>query len=57
MQFPKFVVFVHLMANNGVPNPNFKGFMVDDAHANWNVVRIVYGSGNASELMVDRKRT
>ncbi len=43
------------MANNGVPNPNFKGFMVDDAQANWNVVRIVYGSGNASDSMVDRK--
>jgi predicted phage tail protein len=46
-----------LMANNGVPNPNFKGFMVDNTQANWNVVQIIYGSGNVSELMVDRKRT
>jgi hypothetical protein len=44
-----------VMANNGVPNLNFKGFMVDNAQANWNVVRIVYGSGNASELMIDKK--
>jgi hypothetical protein len=45
------------MANNGVPNPNFKGYMVDNTHANWNVVWIVYGNGDASELMVDRKQT
>jgi hypothetical protein len=45
------------MANNGVPNPNFKGFMVDNAQANWNVIRIVYGNKNESELMVDKKHT
>jgi hypothetical protein len=27
-----------VMANSGVPNPNFKGFMADNAQANWNVV-------------------
>ncbi len=27
-----------VMANNGVPNPNFEGFMADNAQANWNVV-------------------
>jgi hypothetical protein len=27
-----------LMANNGVPNPKFKGFMANNAKANWNVV-------------------
>jgi hypothetical protein len=43
-----------VMANNGVPNPNFKGFMVNIAKANWNVFQIVYGSGDASEPMVDR---
>jgi len=43
------------MANNGVPNPNFKGFMADKAHANWNVIRIIYGSKDVSELMVDRE--
>ncbi len=43
-----------VMANNGVPNPNFKGFMANNAHANWNIVRIVYGSKNASEPMVDK---
>jgi hypothetical protein len=34
------------MAKNGVENTNFKGFMVDNAQANWNVVEIVYGSAN-----------
>jgi hypothetical protein len=28
----------------GVANPYLKGFMVDNAQANWNVVRIVYGT-------------
>ncbi len=43
------------MANNGVPNPNFKGFMANSAHANWNAIQIVNGSGNESESMVDKK--
>ncbi len=46
-----------VMAENGVLNLNFKGFMANDVWANWNVVRIVYGSGDPSELMVDRKKT
>jgi hypothetical protein len=46
-----------VMANNGVLNPNFKGFMVDNAQANWNIVQIVYGCGDLGELMVDRERT
>jgi hypothetical protein len=28
------------MAKNGVHNTNFKGFMVDNAQANWNIVWI-----------------
>jgi hypothetical protein len=44
------------MAKNGVPNLNFKGFMANDVWANWNIVWIVYGSGDPSELMVDRKK-
>jgi hypothetical protein len=45
------------MLMKGVPNPNFKGFMVDNAQANWNIVWIVYGSGDPSELMVEREWT
>jgi hypothetical protein len=26
-----------------VSKPNYKGFMVDNTQANWNIVRIVYG--------------
>jgi hypothetical protein len=46
-----------LMAQHGVDKVNFKGFMADNAQTNWNVVRIIYGSGDASETMVDRERT
>jgi hypothetical protein len=46
-----------LMAQHGRNKVNFKGFIADSAQANWNVVRIIYGSGDASEKMVDRERT
>jgi hypothetical protein len=35
-------------------NPNFKGFMVDSAKANWNIVYIVYGSGDSTMHMMTR---
>jgi hypothetical protein len=38
-------------------NPNFKGFMVDSAHASWNVVRIVYDSGDPKVPMENQERT
>jgi len=41
----------------GLANPNFKGFMADIAHANWNDVHIVYSFRNASMNMVDKERT
>ena len=41
-----------VMADNGVPNVNFKGFMAD-----WNVVRIIYGDGDPSLPMVAREHT
>jgi hypothetical protein len=34
----------HIMARHGIPHPTFIGFMADSAPANWNDVRIVYGS-------------
>jgi hypothetical protein len=40
-----------IMKKNGVEKPNFKGFMVDNAHAYWNVVRIIYGTSNPKALM------
>jgi hypothetical protein len=46
-----------VMAENGVPKTNFKGFMTDSAQANWNTVRMVYGDDNPSLPMVARERT
>ena len=40
-----------------IANVNFKGFMADKAQANWNVVRIIYGSGESKVPMESRKRT
>lgn len=45
------------MANHGVPNPNFKGFMDDSAQENYRVVRLIYGNGDPKIPMEDRERT
>lgn len=34
------------MADNVLPNINFKGFMADNAQVNWNVVKNIYGHGD-----------
>ena len=46
-----------VLAQSGVSKTNFKGFMADSAQANWNAVRVVYGSSNIAEPMENRERT
>jgi hypothetical protein len=46
-----------VMARHGVLEPKFKGFMADSAQANWNAVRLIYGSGDATIPMKDQERT
>jgi hypothetical protein len=46
-----------IMAKHGYDEVNFKGFMADSAQANWNCVRKIYGSGDATVPMPDRERT
>jgi hypothetical protein len=46
-----------VMARHGGPEPKFKGFMADSAQANWNAVRVIYGSGDATIPMKDQERT
>jgi hypothetical protein len=45
------------MARHGVPEPKFKGFMADSAQANWNAIRVIYGSGDTTISMKDQERT
>jgi hypothetical protein len=45
-----------MMARHGIPEPKFKGFMADSAQANWNAVRVIYGSGDAMIPMKDQER-
>jgi hypothetical protein len=49
--------FNHTMLKHMYHEPNFKGFMVDNAQANYNVVKIVYNFGDAIVKMVDKNRT
>ncbi len=42
-----------IVEKKGLCTPNFKGFMVDSAQANWNVVHIIYGIGDPMVKMVD----
>jgi len=44
-----------MMLKHGFPKPNFKGFMADNAQANWNMVKIVNGSKDPSVMMVDKE--
>jgi len=39
------------MAEHGVHNVNFKGFMADSAQANWNDVHEIYGTGDKTVPM------
>lgn len=34
------------MLKNGVPKVDFRGFKMDNARANWNVVRKIYNDGD-----------
>ena len=46
-----------VMVDNGVPNANFKRFMVDSAQANWNAVRMIYKDGDPSLPIIAREHT
>jgi len=46
-----------MMLKHGFLKPNFKGFMVDIAQTDWNVVIIVYGSKDPFVKMVDKECT
>jgi hypothetical protein len=43
------------MVKNGVPNINFKGFMANNAQTNWSAMRIIYSSGDANEIMINKE--
>ena len=47
----------HVMRRHGIPMPQFRGFMANSAQANWNAVRIVYGSGDPKVPIKGRERT
>jgi hypothetical protein len=42
---------------HGFLKPNFKGFMANSTQANWNVIKIIYGSEDPFVKMVDKKHT
>jgi hypothetical protein len=46
-----------VMARHGIPEPKFKGFLADNTQANWNAVRMIYDSGDATIPMKDQERT
>jgi hypothetical protein len=46
-----------VMAKHGVPSPYFKGFMVNNAQVNWNVMHIVYESNDLYVQLQDKERT
>ena len=48
---------IDILEKHGVQNANFKGFMYDNAHANFSAVKTMFGSGIPLEPMENRERT
>jgi hypothetical protein len=48
---------LNVLDKNGVTNVNFKGFMCDSTQANFNAVRVLFGSGDPKVPMENRERT
>jgi len=46
-----------IIEKKGLGMPIFKGFMVDNAQANWNDVHIVYGTRDHVIKMVNKEQT
>jgi hypothetical protein len=46
-----------VMAKKNVPDPNFKGFIANIVHVNWNIMCIVYNFDDPNEPMVDKDCT
>ena len=46
-----------VMEKHSILNVNFCGFMADSAHANFNAVREIFGSGDKSQPMENKDRT
>jgi hypothetical protein len=46
-----------ILEKHGLMNINFKGFMYDSAQENFNVVRVIFGSGDPTIPMVNKERT
>jgi hypothetical protein len=48
--------FNAILAKHRVLEPKFKGFMAYNAQVNWNVVMVIYSSGDTSVPMKDQER-
>ncbi len=46
-----------IVEKKGLGTTILKGFMADGAYENWNVVHIVYGTGDPTIKMVDKEWT
>jgi hypothetical protein len=44
-----------VLAKYGIPKPKSKGFMADSAQANWNAIRVIFGSGDVVILIKDQR--
>lgn len=42
---------VKVVQKHGMDDPNFKGFMANNTHANWNALRNIFGSWDPTNAM------
>ena len=57
MRRKEFGVDVKRHGQRWCSNVNFKGFMCDSAQANFNAVKVLFGSGDPKVSMENRERT
>jgi hypothetical protein len=46
-----------ILEKHGVNDANFSGFMNDKAQANFNIVKVIFGSGDPNILRANKERT
>jgi hypothetical protein len=48
---------VKVVQKHGMDDPNFKGFMANNTHANWNALRKIFGYGDPTIAMFGKECT
>ena len=51
------LLMLTVLEKHGINSANFTGFVSDKAQTNFNIMRVIFGSGNPTILMANKERT